>query len=750
MKKRIFSIALCLILLLSLTACGSYEPVQKAFDTKVKSSAPSSDNVIAQNSKYSLEYDSSTGGVRLVEVATGTKWELCPSPTGEQEYDSLGMPIKRHGFPQSVLEVGYMDLNIIGGGNMVTTTYDSVIDTGRMVYKEIENGITVEYYFDSQQFMIPVDYVLCDDYLSISIDSTKIQESNNFRIVYVSLAPFLCSVENDTPDSYLFMPSGSGALLSTNSYNDQGVVYKAYVYGDDLTMEKRYSATNKMAVNLPVYGYKSGEKGGFSIIDSGAETALMTTTVGNTLYKFSAIYPSFQLRGYTNHESKSFNSTSMVNVYPENMVDGTFSIRFYPLSGENANYSSMADIYRDYLTKENILTENDDEKALSISLIGGTEITKSFLGIPYKTVFPTTTIEQANNILSEISDNNVDSLAVKLKGFGQSGIDVGKIGGGYKINDNIGSASQLNNLSKACTDRNIDLYMDYDVVKYSSSGSGFSFSGDSVMSSGIIKADQYIFDQAMRTNEEDLKYRLLKPSLFADAVLKALNKNAKFNVNGVSFETLSSLSYSDYSEYNKSSIYNSKSGFASAVSDALSQIKDSGQKFMATSAHVYAAVEADIITDVPVSSDKGYAFVEDVPFYAMVFKGYVPMTTESINLAISPEKAILGAVEGGIGLNYTLISQWDNDLINAFYPEFYSTVYSGVKDGMLSCYNDLADYYDNIKGAKITSSTVIGSGVHCTVFDNGVTVYVNYNSTSAQTPAGEIGALDYIILGGAA
>ena len=77
---------------------------------------------------------------------------------------------------------------------------------------------------------------------------------------------------------------------------------------------------------------------------------------------------------------------------------------------------------------------------------------------------------------------------------------------------------------------------------------------------------------------------------------------------------------------------------------------------MATSANIYAAVAADIITDVPVSSDKGYAFVEDVPFYAMVFKGYVPMTTESINLAISPEKAILGAVEGGIGLNYTLTS----------------------------------------------------------------------------------------------
>ena len=49
----------------------------------------------------------------------------------------------------------------------------------------------------------------------------------------------------------------------------------------------------------------------------------------------------------------------------------------------------------------------------------------------------------------------------------------------------------------------------------------------------------------------------------------------------------------------------------------------------------------------------------------------------------------------------------------------------------------------------ITSNTIISSGVHSTTFDNGVTVYVNYNSKAAQTPAGEVAALDYIVIGGA-
>lgn len=748
MKKRILSIALCLFLLISLTACGnSYTPVQKAFDTKVQSSVPSSDEVIAQNSKYTLQYDSATGGVNLVETATGTVWEVCPTPQGEEEFDSLGMPVKRHGFPQSVLEVGYMDQNISGGGNLVSTTYDGVLDTGRMVYKKIDNGVTIEYYFDAQEFMIPVDYVLHDDYLSISVDSTKIQE-NEFRVTYVSLTPFLCSVQNDTPDSYLFMPSGSGALLSTDSYNDQGLVYKAYIYGDDLTMEEQYIATNETSVRLPVYGYKNGEKGGFAIIDNGADTALLTTTCGNTSYKFSAIYPSFQLRGYTSHLATSFNSTRTANIYPDNMINGTFSIRFYPLSGESANYTAMADIYRDYLVDECGMEKTGEDKAMSINIVGGTQITKSFLGVPYKTLYPATTLKQADTIISEISES-VDSLAVKFKGFGTTGVDAGKIGGGYTIGGNLGSESELKKLSSKYSE-NIDLYFDYDVVKYGSSGSGFSYFSDSVMNSGTIKSDQFIIDKALRNNEENLRYRLLRPVKFTDAVSKAVSKNSKLQLNGISLETLTSLSYSDYSDIKETVDYNSKNGFSKAVSDAIAQIKENKQKLMASDANAYAAVAANIITDTPISSDNGFAFEENVPFYSMVFKGYIPMTTESINTAVTPEKAILGAVEGGLGLNYTLIYQWDNSLIDALYPYFNTSLYSSVKEDLLSAYGDLADYYESINGAKIVSSTVISSGVHCTVFDNNVTVYVNYNNATVQTPAGEIGALDYIITGGAA
>jgi len=750
MKKRIFCIILCLILLFSLTACGGagFTPAQKAFDADIATSVLSDGEIIAQNSKYAMEYVADSGSVRLVELSSGTKWDLCPKSEGEVQYDDFGMPIGAHSFTQSSIEVGYMDVTIRGGGNSSSMSKIDAVDGGRIVVKKIENGVTIEYYFDGQQFMIPVDYVLKDDYLSISIDSTKIQE-NELRVTYVSIAPFLNSVENDSENSYLFIPSGSGALIDVDSYNEQGIKYSAYVYGDDYTMEDKYIPSDKESLRMPVYGYKNGDKGGFTIIDNGAETALMNTVVGSTAYQFSAIYSSFQLRGYTNHQAKTFRQTYFANIYPENMIEGTFSIRFYPLSGENANYNTMADIYRDYLVNEKGLVKTGEEKVMNISLIGGTQIIKSFLGVPYKTVYATTTVDQAGSIISELSES-IDNLSVKLKGFGSTGVDIGKIGGNFTVNKNIGSAAKLKNLSSLCDRGGVDLYFDYDLVRFNSSGNGFSHYGDAVMNSGIIKAEQYVTDKAIRSNLTDKAYRMLRPVNFADAVSKALEQNGKWNMSGVSLETLTSWVYSDYTGPNSTVDYNARNGYSAAVTKALSQVKESGQKLMATDANDYAAIMSNLVTDAPVTSDGGYAFYEDVPFYSMVFKGYVPMTSESVNLSIDQKRIILGAVEGGIGLNYTVINTWDNSLIDADYPYFFGTVYSGIKEDILSTYGDLADYYDSINGAKIVSNTIISSGVHCTEFDNGVTVYVNYNDYAVSTPAGECGAEGYIITGGAA
>ena len=748
MRKRIISLLICVFLLFSLTACGPKElTVKQSFNKDVRSYIPK-DTLIAQNETYSLNYDSETGGVILTDNATGNTWGTSPVVSEDEvEYDALGMPIKKHTLVQSVLYVEYSDTATHVDTNV--ESYSGAKNGGRIVCKKFKdgNGATIEYYFDQQEFMIPVDFILHDDYVSISVDPSKIQE-NDFPINLISLAPFWCSTKNDSENSYLFIPSGSGAIAGNATVSMLGRSYKSRVYGKDVSMEELYSATNEKGTRLPVYGVKAGDQGSVAIIDKGSDSAVINATSGSAAYKYSSVYASFQMRGYTQHESKSFNATVSNAIFADNMIDTPISVRFYPLTGDKANYSGMAEVYRDYLVDECGLAKNGEDKTLSLNIVGGNMITKSFLGVPYSTLHSTTTISQASDIISEIDKNVEDDITVKLTGFGATGVDVGKLAGSYTVGNTLGSVSELKSLAASSKEAGIDLFMDFDIVRYNTSGSGFSYFGDSVTNAGNQKADAYIMDNAVRNRLADKIYRLLSPSKFVEAAEKLVDKTDSWNLTGISIANATSMSYSDYADRTNPKYY-SKSYFGEQVTAAAKVIKENGA-FMASDANVYAALAADIITEAPTASSNANFFIEDVPFYSMVFKGYIPMTCESLNLSNNAQNTFLAAVEGGMGLNYTLISEWDNVLIHSQYTYYYSTVFDAVKDDIISNSEKLSGYYSKINGAHIASSSIVSSGVHCTVFDNGVTVYVNYNDSAAETPAGTVEALDFLVQGGAA
>jgi len=744
MLKRFICIALCFIFLLGLCACGTVN-TQPSFDKKA-GSAPLSDKLIAENTTYKLEWNEENYGVILTNKLTGEIWGTSPEESDEIKLDAFGMPVKRHEMVNSVLSVYYRDKKNNTDNNNVYS-YSGVVEKGHIRCARIKNGIHVEYFFDSQEFMIPVDFVLYEDYLGISVNPKQIQESSNI-VTSVSIAPFLCSAENDSEDSYLFVPSGSGALVDTKSDSLQGKTFSAPVYGEDLSQEQLYDCEVETAVRMPVFGVKNKDKGIFAIIESAEESALIESVAGAEAYGYSSVYPTFQVRGYTEHQTKVFSSVIRTYIiYSDAMISEPMQIRFYPLSSGKSDYSQMAEVYRGYLNEKGFLKETNATNPLNLNLVGGSLITKSFLGIPYNTVQPATTIKQAAEIISDLSSAVDTKITVNLKGFGESGIDIGKIAGGYKVNKNIGNKSDLKKLAALSKEKGINLFMDFDLVNFSSSSNGFSTFFDDATNAGAQKVSQYVYDKATNTHKKSDIYYILSPWQFENATDKLIKKTEDFGLYGISLSSLTSLSYSDYSERDKNDYY-AKVGFADSVIKSIDKISEKN-KIMSSSANVYAAVISDCITDVPTNSSESLSFSEDIPFYQMVFKGYIPMFTESVNLSENPEEIILNAVESGCGLSYTAISKWDNSLIDSDYAYFYSSVYSDLKDTITENADRLSDYYEKIATAHIVSHKILENGIRKTEFNNGITVYVNYTDTPADTPYGTVKPLDYLIGEGA-
>lgn len=740
MIRRFLIILCCLILCLSLTACttgfGSLEY------NEVGASDKPTDTVIAQNSNHKLELDKSNMGFILTDLKTEQQWSTTPIDPSGQQFDEFGMPIKKHPKVESILAIECK--NFDSDEKNTYYSYNDAVKDGKVTYKKLKNGILINYYFAEAKVMIPLECVLTDDGVKLSVDPTKIQESEN-KVVGISIAPYFCAVKNDSDDSYLFLPSGSGAIMGVESKSEQGNSYSAQIYGYDPSIDEVALTSKKESVKLNVFGAKINDRAVLAIVDGSASSALINANAGSTTLGYSSCYATFQMRGYTNHVAELFSYEKVDKVvYSKKMIDKPISITFCPLIGDDANYSGMAKSYREYLIKNHKMTDSGDDVALNIRILGGTEITQSFVGIPYKTVSAATTIDDAKNIIEEINKNVNNKISVQLKGFGESGLDVGKIAGNYTVSKNLGSLKTLKQLFEYSRDAKVDLYFDFDIERFNKNSSGITKFSDAAVNAGEQKALQYHYDVAVRDKKTDTVYTLLSPARFTDVFEKVNKVTTKYNISGISLDTVSSVAYSDYADKENSEYY-SKNGFVTATNSLFDSIKSSNTKFMASNANIYAAVNANIISESPTSSEKNYSFLYDIPFYQMVFKGSVPITVESINLASNSKEMILKAVESGSGLGYTVINNWDNSLINANSPYFYNSVFNQLKDSIFENSQELSAYYEKISGKHIISHKVFENGLRETVFENGVCVYVNYTDQTLDTSAGELLPYEYLI-----
>lgn len=737
MLKRYGCFLVSLVLLVAMAGCGKVERTSQPFNTE-EETTQLADSLISENETYRMEWDSETMSISLIDKQTSLRWGTSPGGSQEPEYDELGMPVKRHPQVESALFVEYLDAQTNVVDNVIS--YTGAIRNGRVCCESLPDGLLVKYYFDEVELMIPVEYRLRESGVTMSIDPQQIQEGDN-QVIRISLAPFWCSVSNTKEDGYLLVPSGSGALVYPKQYSQSGQSYSAAVYGKDAAIEVWDDPTETKSVRLPVYGAKSEDKATLAIIEKGAESAYIEVKSGSTSLAYSSVYATFQLRGYTDNVASLPNWTSVETViYADNMIQSVLQVGFYPLKQENANYSAMAAVYRDYLTMTEEIPDSGDDIGLALNMIGGAMIQKSMLGIPYETLYPTTTFQQAKEILRDLTETTGVYPAVNLQGFGKSGLDIGELAGGFSLHSKLGSVKDLQALADYCgTD--IPLFMDFNLTGMSESGNGFSTFFDSARSAGGKVAYCYGFNIAVRSRQTSARYALLARSRLTDSVEVLLKKTASWGIKGVGISTLSSTAYSDYKE--DDTAYYAKGNMAADVSACMETLRADGRTILVNDANAYAAAHADIILRAPTQSSREDIFDEDIPFYEMVFKGHVPMTCESVNQTPDAARQLLRAVEGGCGLTYTVTASYDGALIDVASTAFYNSLYDDIRPQIIESMVQLSAYYQKIAGAEIRQHTILENGLRETVFSNGVCVYVNYTLENLDSPNGSVPPMSF-------
>lgn len=734
-KTKIFTLVITIALLLS--GCGANN-VKSTVPKKFKAAGSSEElnGIVAENNHYQLIWNNEENRIVVYDKEDGSVISTTKNEaTGE--LDEFGLPKQADTRMLSDIIVQYVNAE----NNELSTVNSNVgaVEMGHLTLKKLEDGIRVTYFFDTEEISIPVEYRLTDDGFSMSINPDDICENKN--LVYsVSMAPFACSYKNEDTDSYLFIPSGSGALIYPKTISENGISYSQEVFGADMLNETWEKDSNEQSIKLPVYGVKNGNTALCAIISSGADCANIDATYGSSLLGSSTVYSTFKLRGSTTIKKMIYGARMSTSTqYTDEFIKSVCQVDFYSLKGNDADYVGMAKLFRKKVLKN---TDNEVSKDTQMNLViyGGAEVEKSFLGIPYKSVFATTTINQAGKMIEELTDATQVTASVILKGFGKSGINIGKIGGGYTVNSNLGNISELDELGRLCKEKNIGAYFNFDMVRQSAAG-WFS-SGDTAKSIDKQTIYQYMYDKALCSRVLESRYSLISRASLTKNTDKLIAKTKNWNIEGIAFDSLSNISYSDYSDIR----YRAKDNMASDVSKMLLKFKGSGKKIASVSANLYAAANSDIVFETPNTSNENDGFSVDIPFYQIVFKGKVNINTEAVNLPYDRNSSILKAVESGTGITYALIYNYDTSLTDSLYPVFTTGTYELLKQGIIDEMKSLKEYYQMVNGVSVKEHYLITDDVRKTVFENGTVAYVNYSNTDYRGDFGTVLANGYLIV----
>ena len=735
---RIFALLVALITLLGLAGCGNDKSLvtflnfgDQSFDSEYVNGK------VCENDRFELYWDNSLKRVSFEDKQSGAVWGQIPA-SAQNGVTENGVKKKNHPQLESALQVNYQDPKSFD--EITLYSYTGAVQEGEIYTEKIDNGLKVIYEFTEFDIAVPVEYTIGEDSFAVTVDPKEIAEGEDYKVTSVALEPFLCGLKNNSKNSFLFFPDGSGAIVEPVGEQAVGNVGSKEVYGGDSAYRKFGTSTTSEQIKMPIFAAKKGDSAVLGVISSGAPSASINWNIGSNDIGYSTVYPSFRIRGFKNIERpENFITTTTLGnfkVFDKGILTTPVKAEYFVLSGEKASVYGMAEKYRDYLKKNSGFEKSENKEVdASFKIIGATLQPDFILGIPTSKLFPLTTAAEAEKIANELSEKIGSNINLNLLGFGQSGVDAQKVAGGFKTAGKLGNMEKL---YSALDKKGINAFLDYDVIAFNKSGGGFSKKDAAVYSSGM-SITYTSFDTVSKASNND-RFYLLSRSNLSRAVEKIIKVSAKKGISGISLNSLGATVYSDYANQETYLANNMEND----VAKLFAGVKKGGYKLLSTSANSYAAVNADYVNDAPIYSSDHIAFDFDVPFYELVFKGYVPLSSVSINLCSDKEDAILRCVESGISPSYTVYGNFRKELVTNDNTFIFGSSFDGIKEDIYSVVNKAKDYLKLTGNAEIVGYEIINKDVRITRFAGGGYTVVNYGEAPVATQYGEVAAGGYI------
>lgn len=683
---------------------------------------------VAESDTYNMYLYAPRLSIVLENKKTG---EILESTLSDEKDDGQSNEIWR-GFMKS----GVVLSAIIGTNN--TYQVDLLNDVNSIDVTKLDNGFSAKVFFKKYQFGFTVNVSLEKDQLLVEVPEESILEQKDGTYIgTISLFPMMGYSYLGEKEGYMLIPDGNGALVYLNDKEGRFQTgFSQMIYGEDAGFAsqkvetylwKKYDTViDPNPVIAPVYGmiHTDDRLGYLAVVEEGDKRASIEVQPNGVMTSYNRCYAKFLLRDVYVQPLNQSNSGT-VQKAEENRTKMDLKVRFILLSGEDADYSGMANAYRDYLLQNALVVPTDVSYQSRVDFLGS-EREKFLLGT---TAVPMTTVEQMEEIFGELREEGVSSLLSVYKGWQSGGLynlPITK----YKADASIGGTGKLTSLIKEAAEENYNIFLYNDTLQMNGSTNSTTFNAVKMVNKRTLKEESY--KQVYR-----LFYYVLPAK--AETTLEKFLKS--YTAKGVSNLAVAGSSDHLFSYSSKGSYY-TRLDTADVYEEMLSYASDNANLILEQpSAYLWKYTKAFL--DMPLTSSQYMYVDEEIPFLTMVLKGIMPVYSEYVNFEANKTEYFLKMVESGAYPSFYITYENSSDLIYTNSSDLYSTQYSTYKDSIVEYDTKLRELASKTGDSNIIKHEKLDSGVTKVTYSNDVVVYVNYSKTAKTVDGISIDAMSY-------
>lgn len=592
------------------------------------------------------------------------------------------------------------------------------------------------------KFAVAISYRLDGEHFVASIDTTAIEEqSPQYRIHSVRLLENF-GAGGKTDEGYMFLPDGSGALIPLNSGKKAAQAIYIPVYGEDKALYIKEKYNMLQPARFPVFGMKKNEAAFFAIIEHGDALAWLNADISGKQHEFNTVSGSFVI--LPRDEVTLTQNEAMIKT-PVNRYEGKLQIRYAFLSGQQANYSGMAGVYRSYLEQTCGLQKHKDgeDAPFYVEMTGSIPKQENFLGFPYEKLEPLSELKDAANLVEQLNGSGISNVQLKFKGWFNGGLNH-DYPSSIDWDRAIGSVNEWKALEAKLRQNGGKLFPDAALLQVYRNSNGFRASKDAAhfISRRYVKI--YEFDRAAYFKRYVLNYLLSAGKIDAE-VDGFLSDYERYNTGAISLRDLGAVLYSDFKRGNEAT----RQQLRNIVVAQLDKIAAKSPNVMVDGGNAYALPYASHVLNAPLDSNAFQLAGESVPFYQMVLHGYVEYAGQPYNMSDNQDVRIqiLRSLETGSNVYYSWILNDPSVVKDTDFSYLNSNYYKDWLDEATQAYREVNPILNKVSGQSISTHEKIAEDVFRTVYENGLQVIVNYRDEPFTVDGTTISARDYEVKG---